>query len=93
MKKTLIVIGCVAIAVVALFFLMTANSQKLICKSSEGSITILYDENSINGYTVVNMSYDLDAAQEYAEQIGVEAYLDEFELWFSSNLNGSCTRK
>ena len=47
MKKTLIVIGFVAIAVVALFFIMTASSQKLICESSEGSITILYDENSI----------------------------------------------
>lgn len=72
---------------------MTANSQKLICESSEESITILYDENSINGYTVVNMNYDLDSAQKYAEQIGVEAYLDEFELWFSSNSSGSCTRK
>ena len=39
------------------------------------------------------MTYDLDEAQEYAEQVGVETYLDEFELWFSTNSSGSCTRK
>lgn len=38
------------------------------------------------------MSYDLDTQKSYAEQIGIDAYLEEFSNWFSNNTTGSCTK-
>ena len=34
----------------------------------------------------------LDQQKKYAEQVGIDAYLDEFSNWFSSNTTGSCSK-
>ena len=95
--KVLAIIGGVVIGIIVLAYLIisivSANSNKLICKSNEGNITIMYNDNEIVGYTASGMSYDLDQQKTYAKQIGVKAYLNEFSTWFSTNTTGTCETK
>lgn len=65
--------------------------DKLVCTSDKGNITIMYNENGITGYIATRMSYDLDQQQDYAKKIGVDAYIKEFNSWFTSNTTGTCT--
>ncbi len=94
MKKILTIIGGItAIAVilcVAVFFFVSKTSEKLVCKSAEGNITIMYNDNTITGYTAVGITYDLDGQKEIAKQIGVEEYMNQFKAWFSENTTGTC---
>lgn len=96
MKKILIIIGGITISVVVLFILVfsvvSANSKKMVCTSDVGNITLMYNDNGLTGYTAVNISYDLDAQKKYAKQVGIEAYLTEFSIWFTSNTKGVCVR-
>ncbi len=97
MKKGLMVIGAVVaggLVLVLIFILViTVTSQKLVCKSSIGNATIMYQENQLTGYTVTGqITLDFDGATEYANQIGVEKYLDEFVEWFETETDGSCER-
>ena len=96
MKKTLMVIGGIVVGIIVLgvviFAIVSATSKKMVCKSSEGNITIMYNDKTITGYTASGMSYDLDQQKEYAEQVGVDAYLNEFATWFSNNTTGTCSR-
>lgn len=96
MKKGLkiagIVIGVIVILFIAIFTYTSLTSKKLVCKSDEGNITIMYSDKKIKGYTAKNIKYDLDGQQELAEIIGVEEYLDQFETWFETNTTGSCKR-
>lgn len=96
MKKTLMIIGGIVVGAIILFvvifFIISGTSKKLVCKSDEGNITIMYNDKTLKGYTAKNMSYKFDEQKEYAEQIGVDAYLEEFSLWFSNNTTGSCTK-
>lgn len=93
----LIVLG--VLIVVAIFLAMTIlsnvskNSNKLICQSKEGNITIMYDEQDIIGYTAKGMKYDLDGQKEYAKQVGINAYLEEFTDWFEKNTTGTCMKE
>ena len=86
------VVGIIVLAVV-IISIVSANSNKLVCKSNEGNITIMYNDNEITGYTASGMSYDLDQQKSYAKQVGVQAYLDEFSTWFETNTTGSCSVK
>ena len=96
MKKVLMIIGGIVVALVilfvAIFAITSATSDKLKYKSSEGNITLMYNDKTITGYTASNMSYDLDAQKELAEEIGVEEYLDQFTTWFETNTIGTCTK-
>lgn len=96
MKKTLMIIGGIVVGIVVLgiiiFSIVSATSKKMVCKSNEGNITIMYNDKTITGYTTNSMSYDLDQQKKYAEQVGIDAYLDEFSNWFSSNTTGSCSK-
>ena len=87
-----VMIGFIVLAI-AIVFITSANSNKLICKSKEGNITIMYNDNELTGYTVTGMSYDFDEQKEYAKQVGIDAYLDEFSTWFSTNTTGTCEKK
>lgn len=91
--KTIIgvVIGIFAIAIIVIA-VVSITSKKLVCESEEGNITIMYNSKTIKGYRAKNMRYDLEGQREYAEKIGIEAYLDEFSEWFSNNTTGSCTK-
>lgn len=47
-KKTLTIIGGIVVGLVVLgviiFFAVSATSKKLVCKSNEGNITIMYND-------------------------------------------------
>lgn len=96
MKKALMIIGGIVlffiILFVVIFSITSATSKKLVCKSDQGNITIMYNDKTITGYTAKGISYDLDAQKEYANEIGVEAYIKEFSRFFSTKTTGSCTK-
>lgn len=81
-----VVLGC------AIFAIVSMTSHKMKCESSAGNITIMYNDEKITGYTAAGMSYDMDAQGKYAEQIGIEKYLDEFSSWFAQHTDGTCKR-
>lgn len=94
MKKVLTIIGGIVLFIiifcVIIFEIISMTSEKLVCKSNEGNITIMYNSDTITGYKSVNITYDLDGQKEIAKQIGIEEYIKEFKEWFSSNTTGSC---
>lgn len=96
MKKVLTVIGGlflgVVILIVIIFLITSSTSEKLVCKSNEGNITIMYNDKTITGYTANGITYDMDAQKKIAEEIGTEAYISQFEVWFKTNTTGSCTK-
>lgn len=87
-----IVVGII-ILIVVIFLLVSANSNKLICKSSEGNITIMYNDSTITGYTANGISYDMDQQKIVANQIGIKSYISQFTTWFERNTTGSCSIK
>lgn len=93
--KILAIIGGIVVGLVILFVVIfsitSASSEKLVCKSNEGNITIMYNEKGITGYTATGISYDLDAQKEVAKEIGMDTYITEFDNWFKANTSGYCT--
>ena len=66
-------------------------TSKLVCKSTEGNITISYNETEIVGYVASGgLSYDLEQQKAIARQIGVNSYISQFKTWFSTNTTGYC---
>lgn len=86
-----VIIVVVIILFLGIFYLISANSNKLVCKSGYGDITIMYNESEITGYVSSGISYDLDGQKEYARRVGIPAYIEEFENWFFLNTSGYCT--
>lgn len=97
MKKLLMIVGGITISVfilvIIIFTIVSATSKKLVCKASEGNITIMYNDKTITGYATNGLSFDFDNQKKYAEQIGVEAYLEEFSTWFKNNTTGTCIKQ
>ena len=89
-----IIIGIVALVIIAIVIIAVvfATGKKLKCTSSQGDITLIYNDKTITGYKGKNIGYDLEEQQEYAKLIGVEKYLDEFTEWFEDNTDGTCKR-
>ena len=85
-------VGLIIIGIVVLLVIFS-KQDKMICKSNEGSITIMYNKNGLTGYQTTDMTYKFEEQKEYAKQIGVDAYLREFNTWFINNTTGSCTIK
>lgn len=96
MKKVLIGLAIALVSIIILgiiiFGIVSATSKKLVCTSNEGNITIMYNNKSITGYTANGIVYNLDEQKEYAKQVGIESYLDEFSAWFKTNTTGSCAK-
>lgn len=92
MKKVLMVIGGIVVLFVLIFVVISVTSKKMVCKSDQGNITIMYNNKTITGYTATGLSYDFDKQKKLADEIGSEAYLNQFENWFKTNTTGSCTR-
>lgn len=94
MKRALMIIGGIFVGVVVLvivtFAITSATSKKLICKSNEGNITIMYNDKAITGYIANGISYDMDGQKKYAKKVGINAYISEFSTWFSTNTTGTC---
>ena len=87
-----IAVGVILIVIIA-FVVVSINSKKFECTSSQGNITIMYSDDAIRGYVANGISYDLDGQKAIAESIGVKAYLEEFDNWFRSNTDGFCIEK
>lgn len=96
MKKALMIIGGIVVGIVilsiAFYLVVSVTSKKMVCESSVGNITIMYNDKALTGYKASGISYDFDGQKKYAEQVGVDAYLNEFATWFSSNTTGKCTK-
>lgn len=94
MKKALMVIGGFVVGIIILFasvfFITSITSEKLVCKSNQGSITIMYNDKTIKGYTAKGLAYDLDGQKKIAEEIGIDTYISQFNEWFTSSTNGTC---
>lgn len=86
-----IVVGAIVLGVI-IFNIVAWTSNKLVCKSDEGNITIYYNDKNITGYKASGLSYDMDAQKQVAEQIGIEQYVEDFSTWFSTNTTGSCKK-
>ena len=68
------------ISLVGVLFINVSNSSnKLICQSKEGNITLMYNSQELIGYTTSGMKYDLDEQKKYASEIGINAYIEEFK--------------
>ena len=97
MKKILMIIGGVVVVLLVcaggFIYYQFQTSDQFVCESESGTITLLYDEDSINGYMANGISYDLEAQKAYAKQVGIEVYLKEFNEFFQANMNGNCHKK
>ena len=81
------------VAIIAILFLVTSlTSDKLVCKSKEGNITLMYNDETITGYTASNITYDLDGQKAIAEKIGIDSYIEQFSTWFEENTSGTCSK-
>lgn len=93
----LIIIGGIVLELifvgVIIFVIISATSDKLICKSTEGNITIMCNETALTGYNAIDITYDFDRQQKVAGEIGTKAYIEEFEVWFSENTDGTFEKK
>lgn len=82
------------ISLVGVLFINVSNSSnKLICQSKEGNITLMYNSQELIGYTTSGMKYDLDEQKEYASEIGINAYIEEFKNWFENHTTGTCKKQ
>lgn len=95
--KILAIIGGIVIGFIVLFIIIfsivSSQSNKLVCNSKEGDITIMYNDSAITGYTANNISYDMEQQKEVANQIGINSYISQFKTWFETNTTGTCTIK
>lgn len=96
-KNILMIIGGIVvfliILVVIIVLVVSLTSKKMVCKSSEGNITLSYNSKTIVGYVATGgVSYNLSGQKAYAEKVGIDIYLDEFATWFKENTSGTCNR-
>lgn len=83
----------IIIAIIVMFIVVSSNSKKLVCESKEGKITLMYNKNTISGYTAKDIVYNMDQQKQLAEQIGIDKYLEDFTNWFEKNTTGTCKIK
>ena len=85
LAATIGAIVALVLFIVTLIVISIMNRHEMACTSSRGNITISYDQKKVIGYVSTNVEYDYDKQREYAERIGIDQYLDEYEDWFKSN--------
>jgi|GEM_PF-3684986 len=95
-KKICMIVGGIVlvavILVVAAFSFMNATSKKIKCSTSNSSITLYYNDESLVGYEVVNMEFDLDYAKNIVNTVGIDEYIDQFEEVLEDDYSGVCER-
>jgi len=87
------VVGLFVLLLILVYFFVVKSSSQMICECSNGGITLIYNDNTIIGYTANGFTYDLDEQREFAEQMGVDEYLVQFEEWFTTTTDGKCNYK
>lgn len=90
----IIVLSLILVLVLAyiLYIYYNTASRKMVCESDQGTITIYYNKKSVVGYKSSTITYDIYEQRQYADDIGITQYLDEFSTWFNTNTNGTCKR-
>ncbi len=91
-----VIIGLIVLGVIGVFGvigIISDSSNKFVCTSDIGNITLMYNDKEILGYTASGISYDLDQQKDYSKQVGVEKYLEEFNDWFEKNTSGTCVKE
>lgn len=96
MKKRLMIIGGIVVTIIVIvvivFAVVNMTSKKLVCKSDDNSLTIMYNDETLTGYTAEGISYDLEGQKKSAESMGVKVYLNWFaDLYRINNDNATCT--
>ena len=87
----IILIILVGGALVAGAFFLLKQTDQIFCESSQGSITIYFDdEDGLIGYTTKGFTFDLDGQKKVAKQFGMEAYKKNFNQFFVTTYNGTC---
>lgn len=72
------------------------EQKQVQCTAPEGVITLTYDEENLTGsFSFGDLEdFDLDAAQERAEKIGIDSYIEEFINDFeTAHPDGSCEKE
>ena len=94
-NKKLLLIGLVIfiVAIFGIIMFVSSNSNKLICKSSKGKLTIMYDEERVTGYTTAGFEFDMDYSNDLIEEIGLDEFLTSFEEMFEQKYDGTCEIK
>ena len=84
----------IGVIIAAIFIFVSSSSNKLVCKSSLGNITLMYNDKALTGYTTSgSITYDYDTATAYVEKNGIEAYMVQFNMWFATNTDGKSIEK
>ncbi len=92
-KKVLLIILGIVVFIVGIFVITYVSSKKLVCKSNEGDITLMYNDKKIKGYVANNIKYDMDGQNKIFNEIGMDEYLKQFIDWFESETSGKCEYK
>lgn len=94
MKKFLLILFSIVLIigliVGGIFLYVYMSSDKFVCKSDEGSITLMYKDETLKGYTANGINYDMDVAKNSIKIVGMKEYLRQFKEWFESNTTGTC---
>ncbi len=90
------VIVLIIISTILLFLILIGvyayfTYDVLVCKYSDGDITIVYSDKKLVSYMTHGMGYEWEEQRNLAKKIGTDAYIKEFTEWFSKNTTGSCT--
>ena len=97
MKKILMIIGGIVVGLallfVIIFFIVSATSDKIVCKGDKSKLTVMYKKDKIKGYTAKNIEFDEDTAQAFIDAYGIDTYYETLNAWFEETVNGSCTMK
>lgn len=90
-KRIIILITILLIIVSVILFLGLSNKhKKLVCKASEGEVTIIYNKNRIIDYKAKGINYDLETQKEFAKEVGIKEYIKLYKTFFQSNTSGTC---
>ncbi len=96
MKNFLAIIGGITVTVfgtgAAVVFAINLMQHKLICTSDIGEITVTYNDQNIVNYKSDDFSFNLEEHQKYAQEAGINKYIEEFSDNFRNvTKGGSCT--
>ena len=88
-----VLVGLFVLFLIGVYLFVVNTADQMVCTSTTGNITIMYNDEMIVGYTANGFTYDVDGQRDYADKIGIDAYLKEFSEWFSNNTDGTCSYK
>lgn len=85
------VIGFIGI-ILFTFSVVDKNSDKLICTSSKGSITIYFNGDKIQGVASSNIPYERNIEDSKSRNMGQKEYMNAYSTWFTEyTTDGTCS--